>query len=256
MGYFMSDYPQWLRDLLGTATTDVLDQVAECAAAGHERARDAQDASRLRQRNPYGSTLWLSVYDEFASTLGRVAGATLFKPRNASYELVVINCTLIYPCRLLAADGRLEDGRLRPTRLRRAISALNQQSAADSTLDFTGLALEHGELLDPAIAIPPSVASRVLLVPYESSPEVGLLAVGVGEGKFLLDGSVEWFHFHKLSLGLHIAGPQLVTDVAPRFDSGVPPEPSLMPRKREVDNPEAYDEGDRSPLRRREIADE
>lgn len=249
IGDFMSDYPLWLDDLLGSTASVVLTQLPECVAAGHERARDAQDASRLRQRNPYGGTSWLAVYDEFASTLGRITGARVFKPKNASYELVVINGTLIYPCRVLVAGGRLEEGTLRPTRLRRAISAVNQQETANSMLDFAGLALEDGELLDPTIAIPSSVASRVLLVPYESSPEAGLLAIGIGEGTVLLEGTIDWSRFHQLPLDLHSAGPQPVRDVEPRFDSGVLPEPPLTPRQREIENPEAHDEVDQDPLR-------
>ncbi|MCU1530102.1 MAG: hypothetical protein JWP75_3865 [Frondihabitans sp.] len=245
----MTDYPQWLDELLGSAAPEVLSQLADCVAAGHERARDAQDASRLRQRNPYGGTSWLAVYDEFASTLVQIAGARLFKPKNASYELVVINGTLIYPCRVLVAGGRLEEGTLKPTRLRRAISAVNQQGVGASMLDFADLALEDGELLDPTIAIPSSVASRVLLVPYESSPEAGLLAIGVGEGTVLFEGTIGWSRFHQLPLNLHSAGPQPVREVEPRFDSGALPEPPLMPRQREVENPEAHDEVDQNPLR-------
>jgi hypothetical protein len=249
----VSAYPQWLLDLLGPSTDDIVDLFPECIRAGHERARDAQDASRLRQKNPYGGTSWLSVYDEFVIQLGSLPGASLYKPANASFQLVVLHETLIYPSRVtVAAGGQLKYGRMKPTRLRRAISALPALVAAQAPFDFSLLSDNDQQWVEPDLFIPQSVAKQVLLVPYASNADAGLVAAAVGEGNLLLDGYVDWVNFHSLELGLHHAAPQAVIPEAeaPRFDNGVLPQPSLSPRRSAVQNPEAADALNEEPASR------
>jgi hypothetical protein len=250
----MHDTPTWLFDLFGQAAAGVLQLLPEAVAAGHERARDAQEASGLRQLNPYGNTSWLVVFEEFVLTLGTLPGAHLMRPKGASYELVVLNGTAVCPVRVKRTTGRLEDARLKPNRIRRALSALNQLGEENQTLDLAAIGYDEDDLFDPAFIIPRDTAAGVVFVPYDVDADTGVGAVGIGQGTVLLDGAVDWVHFEELDLDTQHSAPRPVrSGVEPRFDSGAMPEPILQPRLRPVRNPE---EDDRVSDIKRGIADD
>lgn len=250
----MRDVPQWLLDKFGSSTADVLQLTQEAVVAGHERARNAQEASGLRQLNPYGNTSWLVVFEEFVLALGNLPGASVLRPKGASYELVVVNGTALCPVRVKRTTGRLEDARLKPNRVRRALSALNQNVGEDQTIDLSILGYDEDALFDPALIIPRGTVGGVLFVPYDVDADAGVAALGIGQGTLLPDGAVSWADFEEIDLNTRHAGPRPVaTGPERRFDSGSVPEPSLHPRLRSVRNPE---EADRASDIKRRIADD
>ena len=134
---------------------------------------------------------------------------------------------------------------MKVTPLRRAITSLGQRSEVQHALDFTQLMSDGDEdWLDPELTSPQGIARRVLMLPFISNSDAGLLAAGVGEGTLLHDGHIDWEHFHQLDLDLYRAAPQAVVEEAfePRFDNGSLPEPPLARRAHEIDNPEESDE--------------
>lgn len=241
----MRDVPQWLLDLFGPSVADVLQLIPEAVMAGHERARNTQQASGLRQLNPYGNTSWLVIFEEFVLALGALPNAGLMRPKGAPYELVVVNGTVICPCRVKRTTGRLADARLKPTRVRRALSALDRYTEPGQTLDLSKLEYDADELFDPSFIIPKDTAAGVLFVPYDVDADTGLVAVGIGQGVLLDDGAVDWFAFEELDLGTRRAVPRAVpSGQESTFASGSLPEPLLRPRAQPVENPEADDVAD------------
>lgn len=238
----MRDAPQWLIDLLGPSAADALQLIPEALQAAHQRASNTQEVSGLRQQYAYGSTSWIVVCEELVAALGSLPGARRFRPKGATYELVVLNGTAICPCRVSRNGERLERAQLKATRVRRALSSLHQRTTADVTLDLAAIDYDEDQLFDPAVVIPKGSASRVVFVPFDVDPKIGLLAAGIGEGLMRPDGSVTWSEFHELRLDQYRAGPQpLPATDEMRFDNASMPEPPLSPRAQPVENPEAQD---------------
>lgn len=240
----MNAFPTWLHDYLGESAADAVALFAECISGAHDRASDAQDASGLRQRNPYGNTLWLAVHDEFVQQVGQVPGASVHRPRRAPYSLTSLNRTLIYPVRH-GSDLTVpfEAARFKVTPLRRELLNIPHHSSSQQAFDFAAIS-EDEAWSNPALRTSTLNVERVLLVLYVSNPEAGLVALAVGDGTFLADGTIAWAHLDVIDIGTYKAGPQAVTSEAGlrRFDSGEAPEPPMAPRAEAVPNPEEVDE--------------
>jgi hypothetical protein len=244
----MGSNPKWLHDYLGERADEATELFAESISAAHDRARDAQDASRLRQRNPYGNTMWLAVHDEFVRRVGRVTGASSYRPRRAPYALTSLNRTLIYPIRHASdLSAPFERARFKVTPLRRDLLNIPRHASRQQAFDFAAIADDEA-WLDHEPATNEVHADRVLLVLYVSNPEAGLIALAVGDGAFLTDGTIAWAHLDVLDIGTYNSGPRAVVPSAdqPRFDSGAAPEPSMAPRLDRVVNPEEEDELERN----------
>lgn len=246
----MASFPNWLIESLGRDAPDIARTFSICLSAADLRARNAQDVSGLRQRNPYGSTLWLAVYEEFASVLGPVEGAHFFQPRFASYRLVVLNGTLIYPFRHHSdLSVPLEDARLKLTPLRRDLLDHDNRLTVEQTFDFTALAEDgDNQWLTSGLISEAEDFDRILFIPFASNAEAGMLAAAIGMGPILGDGSVAWRHFARLDDSLYRGVPQLVVPAIelPRFDSSELPVPLLKTRTEQVDAPEESDEMERA----------
>jgi len=248
MRFQVNSLPKWLYEYLGESASEIVGLFGESISGAHERASDAQEVSGLRQRNPYGNTLWLAVHDELFQRVGRVAGASTYRPRRAPYSLTSVNRTLIYPLRHGSdLSVPFEAARFKVTPLRRDLLNLPHHSASQQAFDFASIS-DDDIWSEPAITPATARAERVLLVLYVSNPEAGLLALALGDGAFLTDGTIAWAHLDVIDLGTYKAGPQAVVTGSElrRFDSGQAPEPSLAPRVAKVENPEEVDESARN----------
>jgi len=245
--YLMVSTPSWLRQLLGTDAEDIIEAVFSCIDSAHRDASDAQDAGRLRKRTTYGATFWLSVYDQLIDRFDGMPGATRFHPRGAPYDLVVLNGVLLYPIKVGDSLKRaIRDGRVTDQRIRKGILEMARRYSLNHGFDLAGLVDDEGtewEELPPII--PEGQVTEILLVPYISNAEAGVLAAGLGQGSLQTPKSITWEHYVDVDLDLYRATPQHVdvdTDDN-RFDSAPLPNPTFGIRPVAVDNPEEVDEG-------------
>lgn len=242
----MYQYPGWIIDMLGGAPQNIIDLIPVGIQNAHERGRSAQDASRLRQLNPYGNTLWLAVHDELATSIGALPGCSTFKPEGASYSIPVVGETAIYAYRQGSTlTGDLQSAALEPKAVRDALVALSNRITAEDTLDFDSLTVGDASWATPELRASRTAPRRTLLVPFIDNAEAGLIAAGLGEGRLRSEGTIEWTHFVDLDLDLYRSAPRAVVEPAEehRFDNAAIPVPDMMPRRQRTDIPD--EEGER-----------
>lgn len=241
----MHQYPNWLVDMLGEATQNIIGLIPVGIQNAHERGRSAQDASRLRQLNPYGNTLWLAVHDELATSIGALPGCSTFKPEGASYSVPVVGDTAVYAYRQGSKlKGSLQDAALEPKAVRDALVALSSRMTVEDTLDFESLVTEDASWATPDLRASRSAPRRTLLVPFIDNADAGLLAAGLGEGRLRSDGTIEWGHFVDLDLDLFRAAPRAIVEPTEerRFDNAEIPVPDMAPRQQRIDTPDEASE--------------
>lgn len=235
----MATHPDWLTELLGPRTVDVVARIPDGLRTANERAKDAQTASRLRQLNPYGNSLWLAVHEEMVAAAAASGEFAVYRPEGASYDIPVVNDTAIYAYR---QDSRvkesLDSAAMEPRRIRDALVALSNRMPRAQVLEF-GAGEEEGWGTSA-----PVWPRRALLVPFVANADSGVLGAGLGQGRLRADGFVEWVHFVPLDLDLYRAAPQRLreVDAEPRFDTGMIPVPSMSPRRRKAISPVDEDE--------------
>lgn len=237
----MHQYPDWIIDMLGEAPQNVIKLISEGIQNAHVRALRAQDASGLRQLNPYGNTLWLAVHDELSSGIGALPGCSTFKPGGASYSVPVVGETAIYAYRQGSKlRGDLQAAALEPKAVRDALVALSNRVTAEVTLDFDSLIGGDVSWATPELRESRSAPQRTLLVPFIDNADAGLIAAGLGEGRLRSGGTIDWAHFVDIDLNLYRSAPRAVVEIAEerRFDNAVIPEPDMMPRRRWTTTPD------------------
>lgn len=237
----MHQYPAWIIDMLGEAPQNIIELITASIQDAHGRGRRAQDASGLRQLNPYGNTLWLAVHDQLSTSIGALPGCSTFKPDGASYSVPVVGDTAIYAYRQGSKlRGDLQAAALEPRAVRDALVALSNRVTAEDTLDFDSLTVEDASWATPDLRASRSAPRRTLLVPFIDNADAGLIAAGLGEGRLQSGGTIDWVHFVDLDLNLYRSAPRAVVQVAeePRFDNGVIPEPDMMPRRQRTNTPD------------------
>lgn len=237
----MLKYPDWIIDMLGKAPHNIIELISVGIQNAHGRGRSAQDASGLRQLNPYGNTLWLAVHDELSSSIGALPGCSTFKPHGASYSIPVVGETGIYAYRQGSTlIGDLQAAALEPRAVRDALVALSNRMTAEDTLDFDSLTTEDTSWATPELRATRSAPRRTLLVPFIDNADAGLIAAGLGEGRLQSDGTIDWAHFVDLDLNLYRSAPRAVVEVTEerRFDNAVIPEPDMMPRRQRTTTPD------------------
>lgn len=227
--------------MLGTAMTDVVELIPGAIQRAHERSRNAQDASGLRQLNPYGNTLWLAVHDELAVAIGALPGCSTFQPEGASYSIPVVGETAIYAYRQGSKfNGDLENAVLEPKAVRDSLISLSHRVSVDQTLDFDSLMGQDESWVTPELRVSRVSPRRTLLAPFICNAEAGLVAAGLGEGRLLFGGTIEWAEYVDLDLDLYRSAPRAVVDVLeePRFDNGTIPVPDMLPRVQRIETPD------------------
>lgn len=243
----MHQYPDWIIDMLGEAPQNIIELITVGIQNAHGRGRSAQDASGLRQLNPYGNTLWLAVHDELSTSIGALPGCSTFKPDGASYSVPVVGETAIYAYRQGSKlRGDLQAAALEPRAVRDALVALSNRVTAEDTLDFDSLTAGDASWATPELRASRSAPRRTLLVPFIDNADAGLIAAGLGEGRLQSGGTIDWAHFVDLDLNLYRSAPRAVVEVAEerRFDNAVIPEPDMMPRRQRTTTPD--EEGEKA----------
>jgi hypothetical protein len=232
--------------LLGDDCQSVFEEVLRGVEDAHRAARDAQDAGGLTKKTTYGGTFWLAVYEHLIDRFSGHDGFAKFHPHGAPYELVVLNGVLLYPVKVgdtvttSVRDGRVDD---RP--IRKGIFDAARRQSINRGFDFEALTDDNGdEWVELPPIVPDGVASEIVIFPYISNAEAGVLAAGVGQGTLLATHNVAWEHYVDLDLDLYRAAPTGVEDDAEttRFDDAPLPNPMLGSRGGFVKNPEADDE--------------
>ena len=242
----MASNPAWLTELLGSECESVIEGFLQCVEDAHRDASDAQDAGGLDKKTTYGSTFWLSVYAHLIERFHEHPGFAQFSPSRAPYELVVLNGVMLYPVKVgdtltsSVGDGRVDD---RP--IRKGIFDAARRQSINRGFDFAALTDDEGnEWAELPPIIPEGVAREILIFPYVSNADGGLLGAGVGQGTLLATHHVAWENYLDLDLDLYRAAPHAVDNDADetRFDSAPLPNPALGARGQIVVNPEAEDE--------------
>ena len=186
---------------------EVAAALVEGGQVAHERAQAAQDGSRLKSKQPYGSTYWLALHEEVVSRLAdSLNGALVYPPRGAQYKLIVWNGRIILPVKVI--DGGSRDGRLRirTSKLRSALTNVNMPEAPEPNLfedDDEVMQAFQDEILqviETARASIDIIASSVLVAAYACSSQGGLQMVEVGIATLDFDGYIDFTDSERLSI--------------------------------------------------------
>lgn len=222
------------RTFEGAAASVAADMV-DGGRVAHERAQAAQDGSRLKSKQPYGSTYWLALHEEVVGRLvDRLEGAVEFPPRGAQYKLIVWNGRIILPVKVI--DGGSRDGRLRirTSKLRATLTSVNMPEPRAATLFddedeiFQAFEDEIMTVIEQAKASIGNIASWVIVAAYMCSSTGGLQMVEVGIATLDEDGYIDFSDSERLSLiAPPVTGTKLTEVVGEDWTKAPKPKPFL-----------------------------
>jgi len=167
-----------MRENFGKSARELASTLLFAGFASHDRALSAHAASGLEVNNVYGTTFHLALCDEIALGVSRIPGSILFKPENASYNLLLIDRILILPMR--AREGPLLVKDL--SALRKRLLSPNRAARAPAQLAFAGFEAYYSaeESLIDGI-------EKTVVVRYYCERHAGLQNVIIGEASILND---------------------------------------------------------------------
>lgn len=245
----------WAQEQFGDDAAEVTERVVRAILAAHQSSLDAQHASGLEKRFPYGS-VWQAKFDNLVAELRDMPGAEIIRVPKASYCLVKLQGKLFVPFRHASRLGvPLSQAKIESTVLR-DLAALsvprpprepNLFDSADEEADGVGAE-------QPADAHASMVRddetgddTSVLYIGYAAnadSPSVLAAWWGIGQAQ-AEDGTVTWspepLPLHIVGSGKSPAGvPQPQTaDQVFAFDQGPVPLMEVTARPRPVEASEA-----------------
>lgn len=187
---------RWALEVFGRFGPHIREQVPELIRTEHEACVDAQEASGHRSHGVYGQ-FWQGILEKFEA-FGRLPGASLVRPGEASYKLPVVNGVALFPWRYAksreaelaltvfgTSDARMEMTRLRPPPM---------QGVLDLDLPDADLTEEDRQLLatfTSATRDPVVTSGRFVLVAIASSMN-GLFKADWGEVELNGAGLIKW----------------------------------------------------------------
>lgn len=190
----------WARERFGDAADDLLREIPAALLAAHRRAYDSYVGLGVATNEAYG-LIWKVQHEELVARLRGLAGARVFKPRGARYELVMIGNVVLYPWRY--ADGtlvQLEYARMKLSDIRRALLSLTEETETDEQLDLDSAGISDDELEAEREQAREDIRRlaadlRVVFIAYASNPRSGILSTEWGDPAGAdEDGRITWLH--------------------------------------------------------------
>lgn len=251
----------WAKARFGeTAAESVRERVVSALAEMQSIAEQAHRIARQSTRHTYGITRWRGQFDRFADIVGGEDGARLIKPPRCSFHLVAVGDSLLYPF-LYATDLNVN---VKHASLPQPVSELTRTLFRS----FSKHSRSHQEELftvelhQAAVFREVGSDTRLVLVPYASNLDAGLLTAWWGEGSLCADGTVAWTDGMPESLPIQLPDDSqrkplglagTASESVKPFDQGEEPSLDFPPRQpgtlpsSEKDQPDPEAEGNGQP---------
>ena len=241
----------WAQSQFGDDGAKVIRRVVRAMAAWHQSGLDAQAASGMTKKYPYGS-VWSTRFDNLVAELHDLPGAEIIPVPGAGYQLVKLQGKVLIPFRLATTLAVHHSQAKIESEVLRELTALSvpRPVPPPSLFDDT----------EPDVASPrPAPEGRLAIIDSDTSiiyigvvanaDSKSLLAVlwGIGEAQGE-DGRLIW---SPEPLPLDILGPNEVPvrvperrapDQVSAFDQGPVPSVVVTARSRPVETPPTGDE--------------
>lgn len=240
----------WAQSQFGDDGAKVIRRVIRAMAAWHQSGLDAQAASGMTKKYPYGS-VWSTRFDNLVVELHDLTGAEIIPVPGAGYQLVKLQGKVLIPFRLATtlpvhhSQAKIESETLRE------LTALSvpRPVPPPSLFDDTEADVAPWPARDGRLAIIDSDTSIIYIGVVANADSKSLLALlwGIGEAQSE-DGTLIW---SPEPLPLDILGPNEVPvrvpehrthDQVTAFDRGPVPSVAVTARSRPVEAPPTGDE--------------
>jgi hypothetical protein len=227
------------------SAAQLCDLVPRALAVAVNRQVYTHHASGLASLYAYGGA-WPVVYEELVNHVGGLDGVRVVRPKGKSFQLVVVNGSLVVPFRY-ANDltTPLTDQRT-AQRLNRTCQELLTAFGPEPSHEQGELFPVHATESNDAI-LGDITPGAIVMATFAANAQAGLLAVGWGEAALQADGGLSWKYHEMLPLPKDIASPTIHIEPLPlpgtrwpaghdqgsdtrRFDDAPLPAPSLSPR--------------------------
>ena len=240
----------WAQSQFGDDAAKVIQCVVRAMAAWHQSGLDAQAASRMTKKYPYGS-VWSTRFDNLVAELHDMLGAEIIPVPGAGYQLVKLQGKVLIPFRLATtlavhhSQAKIESDVLRELTALSVPRPVPPPSLFDTEPDVASQRPTR-EGRPPIID---SDTSIIYIGVVANADSKSLLALWWGIGKAQgEDGTLIW---SPEPLPLDILGPNEVPvripeprtpDQISAFDQGPVPPVTVTARSRPVEAPPTGDE--------------
>lgn len=192
----MDEGRRWALETFGKYGPTIRTAIPAMVRAEHEASLDAQEASQHRSLSVYGE-YWRGILERFEG-LARYPGATLVRPKDAPYKIIVTNGVGLFPWRFAktsdadfsATAFSISDARIAMTHLK--VPAV--QGMFDIELPDAGLTDDEEKLVEQMEATskdPDISVARLIVVAIASSPR-GLFSANWGAVSISAAGFPAW----------------------------------------------------------------
>lgn len=190
----MSMVSQWAEETFGEAAKALTEAVPACLARAHERARDGHQGVHTQTLEAYGHGLYAVQYEELATGLASIPGATSI--RLQARNVMIVSGRLIYPIRYAKTDVPVTSARLRrATGLRAELIRRHGPEPLQGELDLGLEELRPRETSQDLDRLPRD--AELVLVAYACSMSHGVIRAEWGTAELRTEDRYLIWHHHE-----------------------------------------------------------
>ncbi|MFI7084180.1 hypothetical protein ACIBUR_11295 [Streptomyces anulatus] len=190
----MSTVTPWAKETFGEMAGTLADAIPACLTRAHERARNGHQGVHTQTLEAYGHGLHAVQYEELATGLEHLPGATAV--RLQARTVMIVSDHVIYPIRYAKTDVPVTAARLRrASGLRADLIRRHGPESMQGELDLGLDELEEQDAHRDLGQLPPEVG--LVLVAYACSMDRGVMRLEWGAAELRREDRYLIWHHHE-----------------------------------------------------------